>query len=191
MFGCWRGWRVLAELAYPQTMSRFTFGRHEPQGEPADVPEDPVVRQYRYLLRTAAADALEAAHTEAIPRLSEAHQASLLATLRTSLLVGGHLTTSDHAKIAHLVTAGERRSPGALLRDLPPEVLQDLAATVLDSEASFGLLSGYAAWDGAEPQPPDDSEWADGGFDPKVGRWDARDDPRGGKGFASGGHTGG
>lgn len=159
-------------------MSRFTFGRHKPQGEPADVPEDPVVRQYRYLLRTAPADALEAAHTEAIPRLSEAHRASLLATLRTSLLVGDHLTTSDHAKIAHLMTAGERRSAGALLTGLPPEVLQDLAATVLDSEASFGLLSGYASWDGAEPQPPDDSDWADGGYDPKAGSWDGRNDAR-------------
>jgi hypothetical protein len=159
-------------------MSRFTVGRHESPGDPADVPENPVVRQYRYLLRTAPADALEAAHTEAIPRLSEAHQASLLATLRTSLLVGNHLTTGDHAKIAHLVTEGERRSPGALLAVLPPEVLQNLAATVLDSEASFGLLSGYAGWDGAEPQPPDDSEWADGGYDPKAGSRDGRNDAR-------------
>ena len=159
-------------------MSRFTFGKHDPRGGAADVPEDPVVRQYRYLLRTAPADALEAAHTEAIPLLSEAHQASLLATLRTSLLVGDHLTTSDHAKIAHLVTAGERRSPGALLTGLPPEVLQDLAASVLESEASFGLLGGYAGWDGAEPQQPDCSEWADGGFYPKAGSWDSRNDPR-------------
>jgi hypothetical protein len=34
--------------------------------DPVAADEDPVVREYRYLLRTAAADALEAAHTEAL-----------------------------------------------------------------------------------------------------------------------------
>lgn len=82
----------------------------------------PVVRQYRYLLRTAPADALEAAHTEAIPLLSVAHQESLLTTLRSSLLVGDHLNPGDHRKIAHLVTQGERRSPSVLLAALPYDV---------------------------------------------------------------------
>jgi hypothetical protein len=61
----------------------------DPQADRA-VAEDPVVRQYRYL-----------------------HQGSLLATVGTSLLVGDHLTTQDPAKIAHLVTSGERRSPAS------------------------------------------------------------------------------
>jgi hypothetical protein len=181
-------WRALPYGLYPRNMSRFTFGkRRDPQVDPADTPEDPLVRQYRYLLRTAPVDALESAHAEAIPLLSGAHRESLLETVRSSMLVGDHLTTSAHAKIAHLVTDGERRAPGQLLIALPPEVLQDLAARVLESESSFGLLGGYAGWDGAEPQPSNDSKWADGGFDPKKGRWDARNDPRGGKGFAAGG----
>lgn len=152
-------------------MSGLTFGkRNSPQGAPASTSEDPVVRQYRYLLRTAPADALEAAHAEAIPLLSEAHQESLLGTLRRSLLVGDHLTSSDHVKIAHLVTNGERRSPGQLLSALPAEVLQDLAASVLRSEASFGLLGGYAQWDGAEPELHDLSAYEGDGFDPKAGK---------------------
>jgi hypothetical protein len=150
------------------------------------------VRQYRYLLRTASADALDAAHTEAIPQLSEARRESLLQTLRSSLLVGDHLTTGDHAKIAHLVTVGGRRFPGQLPTALPPEVLQDLAARVLESEASFGLLGDTSTgMDGAEPQPPDDSPWASHGFDPHVGQMDPRNDPRGGRGFAAGGGGGG
>ncbi|WP_406831719.1 hypothetical protein ABEG17_02570 [Pedococcus sp. KACC 23699] len=169
-------------------MSRFTFGKqHDPPVDPADAPEDPVVRQYRYLLRTAPVDALESAHAEAISLLSQAHQESLLETVRSSLLVGDHLTTSAHAKIAHLVTDGERRAPGQLLTVLPREVLQDLAARVLESESSFGLLGGYAGWDGAEPPPADDSEWADGGFDPKVSQRKPRDDPRTGQAGAFGG----
>jgi hypothetical protein len=156
-------------------MSRFSVGKRpqDPHDRAADAPEDPVERQYRYLLRTAPADALEAAHTEALPLLSEPQQESLLDTLRSSLLVGGHLTTNDHAKIAHLVTVAERRSPGQLLTALRPDVRQDLAAGVLESEWSFGLLSEYASWDGAEPPAPDASAWADGGFDSNKGRWDA------------------
>jgi hypothetical protein len=119
--------------------------------------------------------------------LSQAHQEALLDSIRSSLLVGDHVTTGDYAKIAHLVTNGERRTPGQLLSALPPQVLQDLAAAVLESESSFGLLGGYRFWDGAEPQPPDDSTWADGGFDPHVGQMDPRNDPRVGKGFSTGG----
>jgi hypothetical protein len=170
-------------------MSRFRFGkRRDPQVDPADAPEDPLVRQYRYLLRTAPVDALESAHAEAIPLLSEAHRESLLETVRSSLLVGDRLTTSAHAKIAHLVTDGERRAPGQLLRALSADVLQNLAVRVLESESSFGLLSGYAGWDGAEPQPSDDSEWADGGFNPKVSLRKPRDDPRTGQAGAYGGY---
>jgi hypothetical protein len=162
-------------------MSRFSLSKkRDPQGDPA-VEEDPVLRQYRYLLRTAPVDALEGAHAEVIPLLSEGHQESLLNALRSSLLVGGHLTTRDHVKIAHLVTNGEHRAPGQLLAALPADVLQDLAERVLESESSFGLLDGYAGWDGAEPQPPDDSAWADGGFDRTPGLWDARNDPRAGQ----------
>lgn len=168
-------------------MSRFGFrGQPEPPGE-ASGEEDPLVRQYRYLLRTAPADALEAAHGEAIPALSQANQESLLEAVQGSLLVGGHLTTRDHAKIAHLVTAGERRAPGQLLAALRADVLQSLAAAVLDSEPSFGLLGGYASWDGAEPQTPDHPDWADGGFDPQVGTGKPLNDPRTAKGYADGG----
>ncbi|HEV7148761.1 MAG TPA: hypothetical protein VGN48_17355 [Pedococcus sp.] len=44
-----------------------------------------------------------------MPLLSEEDQMSLLEALQRSLLVGDHLNPSDHAKIAHLVTIGERR----------------------------------------------------------------------------------
>jgi hypothetical protein len=181
-------WRVLPYGFYARNMSRFTFGkRHDPKGDPADTAEDPLVRQYRYLLRTAPVDALESAHTEAIALLSAGHRESLLETVRSSLLVGDHLTPSAHAKIAHLVTDGERRAPGQLLRALPAETLQNLAAGVLESESSFGLLGGYAGWDGAEPKLSEDSEWADGGFNPKVSQRKPRDDPRTGQSGLYGG----
>ena len=44
--------------------------------------EDPVVRQYRFLLRTAPSDALEAAHAEALPTLEPHTRAAVLAAVQ-------------------------------------------------------------------------------------------------------------
>ena len=55
--------------------------------------------------------------------------------------------------LAHLLTLGERRVPGAVLRACDPTVLVHLARAVIDTEAAFGLFGGYAGWDGAEPEP--------------------------------------
>jgi hypothetical protein len=173
-------------------MSRFTRKKNGSQRQSALAPEDPVVRQYRYLLRTAPADALEAAHAEALPNLPGTHQDRLLAALRDVFLVGDHVSTQDVPRIAHLLTAGERRSPGQLLPALPGEVQQSIAAAVLQTEASFGLLSGYQAWDGQDPQPEGEGAWADAGFNPDSGRWDAsRRAHVDNSGFISGGGGGG
>ena len=146
-------------------MVRFNLHGREGHPQPPDeAAEDVTVRQYRFLLRTAPADALEAAHTEALPLLSPDERRSLLRAIQESLLVGGHLGDSDHSHIAHLIAAGERRSPGQLLTALPPPVLEHLAGRVLDAEASFGLFGGYAQWDGVDPAPEDDAPWADHGF---------------------------
>lgn len=41
----------------------------------------------------------------------------------------------------------------------PPDVLRRLADAALASEAAFGLLTGYAAWDGEDPAPPAEEAW--------------------------------
>jgi hypothetical protein len=116
--------------------------------------EDPVVRQYRFLLRTAPADALEAAHVEALSTLDRAQRAVLLRTTQDQLVAGLRLDPDDTVPLAHLLTLGERRVPGAVLRACEPTVLQQVARAVIDTEAVFGLFGGYAVWDGAEPEPP-------------------------------------
>jgi hypothetical protein len=123
--------------------------------------EDPVVRQYRFLLRTAPADALEAAHLEALRALEASDRLVVLSTVQTVLVAGLRLGADDVHPLAHLVTSGERRVPGALLANCPERVLRRLAGKVIHSEAAFGLFSGYAGWDGAEPEPsPDDADMA-------------------------------
>lgn len=133
--------------------------------------EDKAVRQYRFLLRTAPTDALEAAHAEALPRLSALERADLLRTVQETLMAGQRLTSDDHAALGHLMTLGERRTPGVLLSAYPAAALQCLAEELLTTDAVFGLLAGYAEWDGVDPEPKDHSGSADAGFNPDSGRW--------------------
>ena len=152
-------------------MGRFNRRNSYPPSDVAGPEEDQVVRQYRYLLRTAPPDALEAAHTEALARLPRPQRAALLATVQNALVAGQRLTADDCEPLAHLMTLGERRSPGVLLGEYPTHLRRDLAEGVIHSEAVFGLFGGYASWDGSEPQSKDDPEQAAAGFTTDSGRW--------------------
>lgn len=152
-----------------------TFGGHGERDRVEAVPpaEDPVERQYRYLLRTAPADALEAAHVEALAALPDEVRAAVLTTVQEALVAGQRLRPTDTGPLARLVTVGERRAPGAFLSACPPAARHTLADAVVASEAAFGLLGGYAAWDGADPVPADTGvanggEHVAGGADPAA-----------------------
>lgn len=124
------------------------------------------MRQYRFLLRTAPLDALEAAHVEALAPMWRSRRSVVLRAVREGLLAGARLDPDDVGPMAHLIALGERRRPGDFLRACPRAVLTPLAGAVILSEAMFGRFGGYAAWDGHEPAPElaEAGEWADGGF---------------------------
>jgi hypothetical protein len=125
--------------------------------------EDLVVRQYRYLLRTAPADALEAAHVQALSELGDNARAAVLRAVQTALVCGLRLSFEQRRELAHLITLGERRAPGAFLGALEEHWRRELADHVVLAEASFGLFGGYAAWDGSEPDRPQEG-WPDDEF---------------------------
>jgi hypothetical protein len=128
------------------------------------VDEDVVVRQYRFLLRTAPADALEAAHVEALDAMGESGRAAVLRGVQTGLVAGLRLTPGHVRQLAHLVTLGERRAPGAFLAACEEHALRELADRVVVAEASFALFGGYAGWDGTDPEVDlgvDDSAFAE------------------------------
>ena len=130
-----------------------------------------MVRQYRFLLRQASPDAVEAAHADALSRLTQEERRAVLTAVQLGLVAGQRLGPDDTAHLAHLVVAGERRSPNAFLTACDPASLVALARAVTRSEACFGLFGRYGQWDGADPEPADESLWADGGFNPDSGRW--------------------
>jgi hypothetical protein len=130
--------------------------------------EDQLVRQYRYLLRTAPLDALQSAHHEALEGLSPGVRAQVLAAIQDGLVAGQRLGADDIAAMARLVSVGERRNPRGFLDVCEPAALQALAAAVNQAEASFGLFAAYAAWDGVDPEPRDPG--VDHGGDPRSRR---------------------
>ena len=151
----------------PSVMASF-LSRHRTTPTAA---EDPVVRQYRFLLRQAQPDAVEAAHIEALARLSEEQRRTILSAVQQALVVGARLHPDDISQVAHLIVLGERRAPNAFLSACEPNTLLSLARAVTRSEACFGLFGPYASWDGADPQPQDDVARSDDGFNPDSGRW--------------------
>lgn len=149
--------------------------------------ENPKVRQYRYLLRTAPVDALEAAHADGLSRLTSPQRDAVLLVVQQALLVGNRLRSDDVSAVGHLITSGERRNPRSFIRACESTLLQDLAHGVITSEAVSGLCGGYGDWDGADPQPEPEGAWAEGGFNPDSGRWNPdRHTPRDQSGIVGG-----
>lgn len=148
--------RVMRKLHLPHALHR------RPQQAP--LMEDPVVRRYRFLLRTAPLDALEAAHIEALAGVPLAYRTAVLEAIRAAFVVGWRLAPDDVSPIARIVVRGERRHPGRFLRTCEGSALRTLAHSVLTAEASFGRLRGYATWDGSEPrilEEPTGSAWGE------------------------------
>lgn len=128
------------------------------QGEPgmaavsSSAAENPTVRRYRFLLRTASPGVLEAAHVHALGALGAPARAEVLGLVRSQLVAGLRSQPEDTRVVARLVILGERRRPGALLTAYRPALLSALAEAVTSAPAAQPALAGYEQWDGVEPQ---------------------------------------
>jgi hypothetical protein len=123
-------------------------------------------RQHRYLLRTADRWDLYFVHVRAVDRLSDAERAALLDTLSEAVEVGGRTRPSDTRRLGTSLVLAERRRPGIVLRRLADGLRDRLASAVLEVPESSALLTGYDAWDGAEPEHAEhvdspSKEWKD------------------------------
>jgi hypothetical protein len=130
--------------------------------------EMPQVRQYRYLLRTADATAVEALTASALGELDGQDRTSILAVIQKELVAGGRLTQAHVDDMARLLISGERRRPGAVLQQLLDGPLSRLSQAAVHTPAAVALMEGYGTWNGVDPEPPTESE-LDSGFG-KPGR---------------------
>jgi len=143
-------------------VSLFSFRRRteEPPPEPVERPE---VTSYRQLLETAGPELLERVHVAALRALDPLVRAQVLLTAQHRLLSGKDLTVDDIPQLAHLVVAGETRTPGILVSGLSEMALerlatavtrQPLAAVVLEPDARvepFDLADEVQTADAALP----------------------------------------
>lgn len=120
------------------------------QVDPVGPVERPEVRQYRYLLRTADLETLVAVHGDALGSLDLLIRAHILRTAQDRLLSGRELTVDDVTGIAHLVAAGEVRTPGIIVSALTDAALERLATRVITRPAAVPLLAGHESWDGQD-----------------------------------------
>lgn len=112
----------------------------------------------------------------------------MLRGLSDAFATGRHVGAGEVKKVAHLVAAGGHRSARAWLGSLDPGFARQFAEHVLDCEASFGHLKGYAYWDGVSTEPVEEAGPNDGS-NPSPNRYRADADPRfnQGGGFGGGG----
>lgn len=113
--------------------------------------ETPLARELRYLLRTAPVGSLRSVTRDGLTSLTVEDRRVVLQTIQTHLVSGARLSAEDVDEIARLTSMGERRQAGAVIRHLPPDVLERLASSVVRAGREVGLSQGYAEWDGADP----------------------------------------
>ncbi len=145
--------------------------------EPAG--DDLAVQRYRYLLRTAPPDRIEAAHEEAFSRLSPEHRRRVLEALASEVDPREARAADDSPHgLARLATRAEVREPGTIERALGPQgaggggflgggFLSMLAGAFLGTTIANAFfppdLGGAAgASDAEDPGATDAGGWDDG-----------------------------
>ena len=74
------------------------------------------VERYRYLLRTAPPESIEAVHAEAFAKLTPQQRAEVYRTLAEQAPPGERITSDEPAALARAATRAEMRSPGTMER---------------------------------------------------------------------------
>ena len=112
--------RLLGRTPTEQTSSspsggvtRATCARRRPRPDRRESEEERAVARYRYLLRTAPPEQLEALHAEAFAKLTPEQRQQLLRELATAS-PGEAGTSAEPADLARAATRAEMRQPGTL-----------------------------------------------------------------------------
>ncbi|GHE09470.1 hypothetical protein [Klenkia taihuensis] len=87
-----------------------------PQVGPPRSADEQAVERYRYLLRTAPPDQVEAAHAEAFAKLTPEQRQQVLTQLGDAVPPGERPTSDDPQQLARAATRAEVRQPGTLER---------------------------------------------------------------------------
>lgn len=138
--------------------------------------EPEAVRRYRYLLLTGEKSSLVALHASALGAMSGDERSRVLQSIQEKLVAGLRSRPDDAGGIARLAVAAEKRRAGQFRGALPSDLLEALAAAVVDAAQPTTLLQGYDDWDGVDPAAPPEpgtdrdfhTRWHDARLNPGV-----------------------
>src|SRR5690349_8704002 len=173
--------------------------RQAPVGRPAPASPTPprpgaseaerAVARYRYLLRTAPPEQLEALHAEAFARLTPEQRQQVLRELSTAA-PGEAGTSTEPADLARAATRAEMRQPGTLQNTFSRgsfgggmgmggmfagSMMGTIAGVVIGSAVADMLLGGYDQSPEAQEAGDSGSDSGDGGSDSGDGGSDSGD----------------
>ena len=121
LFGRDRGPRSPYGPGYtdPYAEQGYGYARQDPgpqPGRPAPTEDERAVERYRYLLRTAPPDQVEAAHAEAFAKLTPEQRRQVLEQLAAATPASERPRGDDPQTLARAATRAEIRQPGTLER---------------------------------------------------------------------------
>jgi hypothetical protein len=94
----------------------YGYARQDPGPQPARSEDEQAVERYRYLLRTAPPDQVEAAHAEAFAKLTPEQRRQVLEQLAAATPPSERPRADDPQTLARAATRAEMRQPGTLER---------------------------------------------------------------------------
>jgi hypothetical protein len=146
-----------------------------PQREAA-TEDERAVERYRYLLRTAPPETIEAVHREAFAKLTEQQRAIVYEELSKGAGTGERPLSSEPATLARAATRAEMRNPGTLERSLSnpayrgPGFGSMIASSLIGTVAGYvigsALVSAFLPWDGGMNAAAAGADSGDAGVDP-------------------------
>jgi hypothetical protein len=149
-----------------------------PQQREAPTDDQRAIERYRYLLRTAPPETIEAVHREAFEKLTEEQRAIVYEELSKGAGTGERPLSSEPATLARAATRAEMRRPGTLESSFSNPayrgpgfgsmIASSLIGTVAGYVVGSALVSAFLPWDGgadAAADPGADAADAGGGFD--------------------------
>src|SRR5215207_2940635 len=97
------------------------------------------IERYRYLLRTAAPESIEAVHAEAFANLTPEQRAQVYRTLAEQAPAGERIASDDPSALARAATRQELRSPGSMERAFSRV---DAGGRPMQAGPSMGQMNG-------------------------------------------------
>jgi hypothetical protein len=120
LFGRDRGQRSPYGPGYtdPYAPQGYGYAQQDPgpQAQPARSEDERAIERYRYLLRTAPPDQVEAAHAEAFAKLTPEQRQQVLEQLAAATPASERPRADDPQTLARAATRAEIRQPGTLER---------------------------------------------------------------------------